>query len=287
MRWRLALSFALSAATVGAAGDAVAQEHPEWTEPYKPFHVVGPIDYVGTAGISVYLIRTSAGLILLDAGPKEAAPIVDRNIRSLGHKLSDVKILLATHAHWDHVAALAAVKRATGARLLASPGDRKALETGVPPSDTNYGVAKFPPVKVDGVLRDGVPVRLGKVAMTPIFTPGHTPGCTSWTMTVRDRGRPLKVVFPCSLTVAGNMLRGNRGYPSIASDYRKSFARLRAIKADLVLPAHPEFGDVQERAKRRDAGDATAFIAPGLLGQLVASSQAAFEEELKTQGARR
>lgn len=262
---------------------AQAQEHPEWTRPYAPFRIVGPIHYVGTEGIAVYLITTKAGLILLDGGPKEAAPIVERNIAALGYKLKDVKVLLATHAHWDHIAALAALKRDTGARLLASAADRQALETGVPPSEMEYGVSKFPAVKVDGVLADGVPVRLGEVAMTPVLTPGHTAGCTSWTITVKEQGRPLNVLFPCSLTVAGNRLFGNKGYPGIVADFRKSFARLRTVKADVVLPGHPEFGDVLERARRRDAGEANAFVAPDLLPRLVATSEAAFKTELKAQ----
>jgi len=268
---------------LASIGSAHADEHPEWTRPYPPFHVVRPISYVGTEGIAVYLIRTSAGLILLDTGPAAAVPVVERNIAALGFKLRDVKILLASHAHWDHVAGMAAIKRDTGARLLASAGDRRALETGTPPSDTNYGVMRFAPVKVDAVLTDGRPVRLGEVAMTPVITPGHTPGCTSWTMRVVENGRPLSVVFPCSLSVAGNRLIGNKGYPGIVGDYRASFARLRGLKADVVLPAHPEFGDVLERAKRRDRGDKAAFVAPGLLQRIVARAAAAFGVELRKQ----
>lgn len=266
-------------------GSAMADGPPSaWTAPYKPFHVVGPIDYVGTQGIAVYLIHTKAGLILLDTGPAGAVPVLERNIAALGYRLRDVKIILATHAHWDHVAGLAAIKRDTGARLLASAGDRGALESGRPPSEYLDGeTSTFAPVKVDATLTDGKPVRLGEVAMTPVFTPGHTPGCTSWTMQVRENGRPLAVIFPCSLTVAGNKLIGNKGYPGIVRDFRASFARLSKLKADVVLPAHPEFADVLGRAKRRDAGDTMAFVAPQALPTLVATSKAAFEQELKKQ----
>ena len=266
---------------------AVADSPPEWTRPTEPFHIVGPIDYVGTEGIGVYLIRTSAGAIVIDAGPAEAAPIVERNIAKLGLKLSDVKILLATHAHWDHVAGMAKLKRDTGARLLASAGDRRALDTGTPPSDTNYGVSRFAPVKVDGLLTDGRPVRLGDVSLTPVLTPGHTPGCTSWTMRVSEKGRPLTVLFPCSVSVAGNKLVGNKGYPGIVGDYRKSFARLRTMKADVVLPAHPELADVLARARRRDAGEGSAFVDPALLPKLVAQFSADFDRELAKQEKRK
>ena len=144
----------------------------------------------------------------------------------MGYHLRDVKIILTTHAHWDHVGGLAALKRDTGARLLASAGDRGALESGRPPSDYLDGkTSTFAPVKVDGRLTDGEPVHLGEVAMTPVLTPGHTPGCTSWTMQVRDNGRPFSVVFPCSMTVAGNKLIGYKGYPGIVRDFRASFVR--------------------------------------------------------------
>lgn len=283
MRQRLAGLAAMLA--LAPSGSALADGPPAaWTAPYKPFHVIGPIDYIGTEGIAVYLIHTKAGLILLDSGPQDAVPVVERNIVALGYHLTDVKLILATHAHWDHVAGLAALKRDTGARLLASAGDRGALESGRPPSEYLDGqTSTFAPAKVDATLTDGKPVRLGEVAMTPILTPGHTPGCTSWTMQVRENGRTLAAVFPCSLTVAGNKLIGNKGYPGIVRDFRMSFARLGKLKADVVLPAHPEFADVLGRARRRHAGDKNAFVAPNALPQLVATSRAAFAQELKKQ----
>lgn len=276
----------LLAATIGLAPASVMADGPPaaWTAPYKPFHIIGPIDYVGTEGIAVYLIHTKAGLILLDSGPQGAVPVVERNIAALGYRLGDVKIILATHAHWDHVAGLAKLRHDTGARLLASAGDRGALESGRPPSEYLDGeTSTFAPVKVDATLTDGKPVRLGEVAMTPVLTPGHTPGCTSWTMQVRENGRPLSVIFPCSITVAGNRLVGNKGYPGIVRDFLSSFARLGKLKADVVLPAHPEFADVLGRAKRRDNGDKNAFIAPKLLPQFVATSEIAFAQELRKQ----
>jgi metallo-beta-lactamase class B len=284
---KLIMTCLLATAAGLSAGAATAQSPPAWSQPQEPFRVVGPIHYVGTEGIAVYLIKTSRGLILLDGGLEQAVPIVERNIAKLGFRLQDVQIILETHAHWDHVAGLAALKRDTGARLLASPGDRLALESGIPPSDTEYDVGKFPAVKVDAVLHDGEAVRLGDVAMTPLLTPGHTPGCTSWAMTVKENGRPLDVVFPCSLTVAGNVLVGNKGYPGIVADFRRTFARMRGVKADVVLPAHAEFADVIGRARRRDAGEANAFLAPGLLPDLVKKSEQAFEAELREQEAKR
>ena len=258
----------------------------EWARPTRPFHVAGPIYYVGSEGIAAYLVQTRAGLILLDGGLEENVPLVERNIAALGFKLRDVKLMIATHAHYDHVAALAGLKRDTGAVFSSSPGDRRAYETGTPPSETNYGVIRFPAVRVDNVLVDGRPVMLGGVSVTPVFTPGHTPGCTSWTMRVTEGKRPLDVVFLCSLTVAGNKLVGNKGYPGIVADFRRTFARVGRLHADVVLPGHSEQADVIGRARRRDAGEANAFVDPALLSRLAVEAEAAFENQLTKELAR-
>ena len=269
----------LAAVFLGAADTP-----PEWSRPIAPFHVIGPVYYVGTEGIAAYLIRSEAGLILLDGGLEQSAPLVERNIFALGFRPRDVKILIASHAHYDHAAALRQLKRDSGAAFLSSAGDRQAYETGTPPSEVNYGVIRFPPIKVDRVLREGRPVILGNVAMTPVLTPGHTPGCTTWTLRITQAGKPLDVVFPCSMTVAGNKLVGNKGYPGIVADFRQTFARMRRLPADVVLPAHPEFADVLGRARRRDPN---AFVAPGLLPRMVDEAEAAFATELAKQEGKR
>lgn len=270
---------------------APAAARPEWSRPTAPFHIAGPIYYVGTEGIAVYLIETADGLILLDAGPADSVPAVEKSIVELGFRLTDVKQMIATHAHWDHAAGLAQLKADTGARFAASPGDSRAYETGMPAGQNSGGVVPFPPVKLDGLLVDGRPIRLGGVAITPVFTPGHTPGCTSWRMQITEpaadpgTSRRLDVVFPCSITVAGEPLVGNTAYPGIVADFRRTFAKVRALPADIVLTAHPEASDVLGRAKRRDAGDKDAFLAPGLLRELADESEAGFEEELKLEAA--
>jgi metallo-beta-lactamase class B len=270
-------------AAVLVGGAAPMSTPPEWSRPTAPFRIVGPIYYVGTEGIAVYLIKTDDGLILLDGGLEKSVPAIERNITALGFRLNDVKLIVATHAHHDHAAGLAGLKRDTGAAFEASAGDRDAFESGTPPSEVNYGVVRFPSIKVDRVLVDGRPVQLGGVAMTPVLTPGHTPGCTSWTMRVTEADRPLDVIFPCSITVAGNKLVGNKGYPGIVDDYRRTFARMRELRADVVLPAHPEAADVAGRARKRDAGDRDAFLAPDLLPSMVDKAEADFERELKSQ----
>ncbi len=281
--FRSALRIFTMIIAAAAALPALAQDPPEWSDPVKPFRIAGNVHYVGTKGLAAYLITTRDGAILLDATLAQNAGQIERNIESLGVPRREVKLLLSDHAHADHVGAMAQLKRDTGARFLASEGDRWALENGRNQGDNNYGVMPFDPITVDEIIQDGQTVRLGEVELTAHLTPGHTRGCTSWSMTVDDRGTPRQVLFLCSVTVAGNTLVGNRTYPGIAEDYRATFAKLAAMRADIVLTSHPEMADVLERAAKRDAGEAGAFVEPTLLPALVKDFRAAFEKALKEQ----
>ena len=278
---RLVSCFVVSAAVTALAPIAHAAPPPAaWSTPHEPFHVAGNIYYVGTAGLASWLIVTPAGDILLDGTLPGNVPQIEANIVKLGFRLGDVKILLNTHAHYDHAGGLAQLKRDTGAMMLASPGDRWALENGMPRGENVFGRDAFPPVKVDRTIRDGERIRLGSATMTAWLTPGHTPGCTTWAIPVRDGGRTLRVVFPGSISVAGNVLLGNKAYPEIADDYRHSFEKLAAMKADIVLTAHPEYADVMARHDRQAAGQMNAFVAPDQLRQIVASARQEFDAEL-------
>ncbi|RZM19809.1 MAG: subclass B3 metallo-beta-lactamase [Sphingomonas sp.] len=260
-----------------------AADPPAWTRPQAPFPIAGPITYVGSEGIAAYLIKTSAGAILIDGTLAENAGMIERNIANAGVRPRDVKLILVTHAHFDHAAGVAALKRATGARVVAGARDVRALETGVPPGETSYGVIRFPPVHVDRGVHDGDKVTLGNVTLTARATPGHTPGCTTWTMRIPAKPRPLDVVFPCSVSVAGNRLIGNRAYPGIVADYRRSIAMLGTLHADILLPSHPELADVIAKGKRRQAGDTTVFVDPTLLPKIVAKAKVAFDADLAKQ----
>ncbi len=272
--------FGLAIAAVAALpGPAVAKDPPAWTRPIAPFRVIGPIDYVGTEGLAAYLIHTSGGAILIDGTMEQNAPAVARNIVAQGVRLRHVKLILVSHAHFDHVAAIAALKRMTGAKLAAGAGDRAALDSGIPPGETSYGVIRFPAVRVDRVVRDGDRVTLGNVTLRAVSTPGHTPGCTSWSMRIVQNRRPVDVLFACSLTVAGNRLVGNRRYPGIVADFQKSFDRLGAMKADVVLPFHPESVDLMGRVARN------TLIDRAVLPKMVGDARAAFATDLAKQRA--
>ncbi|WP_019831592.1 subclass B3 metallo-beta-lactamase [Sphingomonas sp. PR090111-T3T-6A] len=267
----------LAALLIAAPVAADTPDPAEWTQPIAPFHLVGPIDYVGSAGIAAYLIHTPAGAILIDGTPQANAAMVRQHIEAMGVPIRRVKWILVSHAHFDHAGAVAALARDSGAKVAAGAGDVAVLEQGRSPGEVLYTPRPYPPVHVDRPIRDGDRVTLGGVTLTARATPGHTPGCMSWTMQVREKGRPLGVVFPCSISVAGNKLVGNKAYPGIVADFRKSFDTLGAMKADVVLPAHPDIADVIGRAHRG------ALVDPALLGQIVARSRADFATTLQKQ----
>jgi metallo-beta-lactamase class B len=264
----------------GAATLVSAAQPPAWTQPVRPFRIAPSIYYVGTKGLAAYLITSKEGAILLDGTLQENALVIERNIEAVGVPLQQVKLIVSDHAHSDHVGAIAQIKRDTGARFDASAGDALALERGLPRGDTDYSATAFPPIKVDQVIQDGQRIAIGDAVLTAHLTPGHTPGCTSWSTDVSDGNRRLRVLFLCSITVAGNVLVGNRAYPAIAVDFEKTFAKLATMQADIVLTSHPEIAHVLEREARVEAGDRRAFIDPTSLRRIVVHSKADFESAL-------
>ena len=281
---RLRLRATACLAVIGwlaAAIPATAETPPEWSQPVVPFRIAPGVYYVGTKGLSAYLIGSRQGAILLEGTTAENAPLIERNIEAVGVPLKQVRLIVSDHAHYDHVGGIARIKRDTGAAFDASAGDAPALRSGMPRGDTDYGPIRFPPIAIDHVVHDGETVSVGDVRLTAHLTPGHTPGCTSWSTSVRDGGRNLHVLFLGSLTVAGNVLVGNRAYPTIAANYEQTFAGLSKMQADIVLTSHPEMADVLEREARMRAGDANAFIDHKALPAIVARWKANFEQALR------
>ncbi|PVM93077.1 CAU/MBL1b family subclass B3 metallo-beta-lactamase [Caulobacter radicis] len=276
----LALALGLASTSVVAQAD----DNANWTRPIKPYRVAGNIYYVGSEGLSAWLITTSEGHVLLDGGPSaEGGKLIERSIQSLGFKLSDVKVLINTHAHYDHAGGLAQLKADTGGKLWASRADKQALEKGQHFGDNANGLTPFPAVKVDKTFGDEQKLKMGGTTLVAHLTPGHTIGCTSWTTQVVEKGRPLNVTFPCSLSVAGNVLVGNKTHKSIVADYRASFAALRAIPTDIMLPSHEEQGDLLAKRQKQLRGDADAFIDPTELTRFVDGYETRFNQELARQ----
>ena len=254
-------------------------ESGRWNTPYAPFKIIGNIYYVGTAGVSAYLITSPKGHILIDGILAQSAPQIIGNVKALGFDIRDVKYLLNSHAHIDHAGGLAGLQRASGATMIASAADKPFLENG----DIGHGPSggmKFPPVRVDRVIGDGETVKLGGVTLTARLTPGHSPGCTSWSMATvgADRVR-RQVFFHCSGTVAGQSLMPE-AYPGIVTNFRKTFTKVRKYKADVFLANHDNFFDLAEKRSRQVAGDANAFVDAGELQRFNTLMEQRFEAEL-------
>lgn len=219
-----------------------------WNQPVKPYRVIDNIYYVGAAEVTSFLIVTPEGHILLDSGFAETVPQIKQNIAQLGFRLQDVKILLNSHAHFDHAGGLAELKELTGAKIMASEADAALLANGGK-GDFHFGDRlSYPPVTTDRILHDGDRVELGGVAMTAHLTPGHTKGCTTWTMKVKEGRRQYDVVFVGSASIPGYKLR-NPLYPTIADDYRKTFRVLKHLRCDVFLASHGSFYSMQEKAE--------------------------------------
>jgi metallo-beta-lactamase class B len=250
-----------------------------WTARTPPVRIVDNIYYVGSFDLASYLITTPEGHILIDTGVPENADAVADNIAALGFTIRDVRMILTTQAHFDHVGAHARLKAASGARVLVSAADAPAVEA---------GSRDFPAAKVDGIVKDGEVLRIGGVELTAHLTPGHTKGCTTWTMKARDLdGQMLDVVFAGSTTVnPGVKLTANSEYPAIAQDFQHTFATLKALPCDVFLAAHAsQFGGNDKMTRALAGARPNPFIDRAGFKRAVARSEQAFAVEWKKQQA--
>lgn len=224
--------------------------------------MIGNVYYVGAAGISAYVIDTSEGLILLDTGTSEMQAGLRSNIEALGHSLDDVKIILSSHAHWDHVEGHAAMKERTAAQVMALGEDAAAISSGV--DNSAAGFEGWTPAKVDRLLADQDTVTLGRTTLRAHLTPGHTKGCTTWTTTVEEGGEPHLVVFVGGTSInPGVVLLDNARHPGIAEDYARTFRVLEGLEADVFLAQHPAMFGMADKRKRQVAGsDTNPFVDP-------------------------
>jgi metallo-beta-lactamase class B len=258
---------------------ALGQKDPvsrSWNQPVAPFRIAGNLYYVGASDITSYLIATPKGLILIDGGFEETAPMIRQNVATLGFDYKDIKIILNSHAHYDHVGGIDAIRRETGARFLSSAGDAPLLARGGK-DDPQFGDRfLYPPIEPDALIRDGGHVTLGGTTLTAHLTPGHTKGCITWTMTVREHGKPLHVVFVGSASVPSEYkLAGNPLYPNAIADYRHTFAVLKSLPCDIFLASHGNFFDLQGKLARH-----ASFVDPKGYREYVAASEQRFEKRL-------
>ena len=275
-----------SIVALSLGGSLLAQPHPDFTQPFPPHRIIANVYYVGSKGLASYLVVTSQGLILINSDLESSVPLLRDSVEKLGFKFSDIKILLISHAHWDHCAGSALLKKITGARYMVMDADVPAVESG---GKTDFQYANtpdslFPPTKVDRVLHDGDQVKLGNVVLVAHLTPGHTKGCTTWTLKVVDAGKTYDVVIIGSPNVnAGYKLVNNPQYPQVAQDYELMFRTLKALPCDVFLGAHGEYYGMEAKFSRLQEGAPNPFIDPEGYKGYVAAKEDEFRAELKKQ----
>jgi metallo-beta-lactamase class B len=232
---------------------------PVWNEPQQPFRIYGNTYYVGTRGLTSILLTSKAGHILIDGALPESVPQVVANIRALGFRIEDVKLIVNSHVHFDHGGGIAELQRLSGAKVAASPWSVEVLtKSGVGKGDPQFGVI-IPVALVPraDTLSEGQILRVGDIALTAHFTPGHTPGGTSWTWKSCENGRCLNLVYSDSMTaVSADNFRfsDSREYPTAVQDFEKSFAFLRSTPCDILLTSHPDASQLWQRLEGRQRG---------------------------------
>ena len=269
-------------------GSAAAAAQDDWNTPREPFRIFGDTYYVGTVGLSAILITSGAGHVLIDGGLPQSAPLIVANIRKLGFEPRDVRLILNSHEHFDHAGGLAALQRATGARVAASPAAARALRQGHPtPDDPQYGSglrARFDPIDQVETIADRATLRVGPLAVTAHFTPGHTPGATTWAWRSCEGSNCADVVYADSLTPVsddGFMFTGDAQRPSRVDAFRASISRVEQLPCDVILAPHPEFTDLAGKTARLEAGAAgNPFIEPNACRTYAAAARKRLEQRL-------
>jgi metallo-beta-lactamase class B len=265
-----------------------AAEDPDWTTPIAPFHIVGNLYYVGSKDLASYLIVTPQGDILINSNLDVSVPQIRHSVEQLGYRFTDIRVLLISHAHWDHDAGSAELKRQTGAQYMVMDGDVSVVESGGE-TDFQYPEHRYPAAKVDRILRDGDEVRLGASVLVAHKTPGHTHGCTTWTLRVADRGRLLNVVIVGSWNVnPGYQLVDRPGRPAsysgIAADFEHTFTVLKHLPCDVFLGAHGAYFNMLEKLDRLTPVTAAfVWVDPEGYQAKVQERERAFQTELARQ----
>ena len=258
-----------------------ASQPEEWSKPFPGHRVIGNLYAVGTYDLACFLITSNEGHILINSGLAESAPLIRANIEALGFHFEEVRILLTMQAHYDHAAALAEIRKATGAQMWATAGDAPLLEDGGASDPHFQGEYPFAPVPVDRVLEDGEVIALGETRLTVVESPGHTPGSATYTLTVTEDGRDYRV----AIANMGSMNPGMRlskdpTYPGIAADFAETFRRQREMEVDVWVAAHASQYGLHTKYQPGDSYRADTFVDPEGFRRLVAHYERLYEEQL-------
>jgi metallo-beta-lactamase class B len=276
MRTPLALALMLGTITQAAA----ESQNERWNRAREPFRLAGNTWYVGTEGLSVLLIRGEQGAVLIDGGLPETAARVAASLAQLQVDPHEIKLILSSHAHADHAGGIAALKALTGARVLASAESAKQMAAGGK-GDLHFGDdLTYPAVTVDDTLVDGETIALGELRLTAHFTPGHTPGSTSWSWSERDGEREVVVVYADSLTAPGYQLVGHPRRPQLVDEFRKTFVQVAALRCDLLITPHPDASELFARAAAKSGAQ---LIDAGGCKRYAGRARANFDDELAKQ----
>lgn len=252
-------------------------------EPFPAHRIVSNVYYVGSKALAIYLIETPEGHILINSGFEETVPLIRASVESLGFKMRDVKILLESHAHSDHVAGHARLKELTGAKVFVMRGDDNVITSGGV-GQYFYPGDRWPACEVDRVLKDGDEIKLGGTTLVARLTPGHTRGCTTWTWKAADGGKNYNVVVIGSPNVnPGYRLVDNQDYPKIAEDFAKTFEVLKSLPCDVFLGAHGEYYGMIAKHERLKGADKNPFLDPEGYRAYVELKEKAFRKTLGEQ----
>ena len=277
----------MTATTCALALAWAALGQANWYEPFPAHKVIGNVYYVGSKDLASYLITTPAGHVLINSGFEETVPLIRKSVESLGYKMADIKVLLASHAHSDHVAGHARMKELTGAQVYVMRGDDAVIASGGK-GQYLYTQSRWKPCPVDRVLEDGDEVNLGGVTLVARRTPGHTRGCTTWTWKVKDGSKTYDVVVIGSPNVnPGYRLVGNEDYPGITDDFARTFKVLKALPCDVFLGAHGGYyGMITKYERAKVGGETNPFVDPQGYRAYVAQKEEAFRATLAAQRAK-
>jgi metallo-beta-lactamase class B len=286
MRQSLLITSRIIILVLAAAGCVFAQADPDWTEPFPPFRIADNLYYVGSKGLANYLVTTPQGNILINSDLEANVPLIEASIEKLGFNFKNTKILLISHAHWDHDAGSAKIKEMTGAKYMVMDADVAVVESGGK-TDFEYGNSPttfYRPARVDHVLHDREEVKLGGTVLVAHLTPGHTKGCTTWTMQVTERGKTYNVVILGSPNVnPGYRLVDNKTYPEIAKDYERMWRVLKSLPCDIFLGAHGSYFGLEEKYSLMKEGSANPFVDPSGYKGYIAQKEQDFLTELARQ----
>lgn len=259
----------------------------DWNKPREPFKLYGNTYYVGTDGLSSILITGDQGHVLIDGALEQSAPLIEANIRKLGFKPQDIKLILNSHGHYDHAGGIASLARFTGATVAASQSSAMALQNGInTPDDPQVGfgeVNRFPSVKTVKVIKNGEVQHVGALALTPHFTPGHTPGSTTWTWQSCEGQRCLNMVYADSISAVSAPGFKFSAKPELVAQLRKSITLVGELPCDVMVSTHPGFTQIDAKLKRRaemkGAGQ-DPFIDPQLCRAYAATFMKSLEARL-------